>query len=180
MNQDLTGLRQRLRRYLGRFVRRPEDIEDIVQESFARVLMAGARGNIEFSDGYIFRTARNLAFKAKARHSYLLESSLDEFLGGDPPSPSPGIEDRAIIQERFELLCEAVALLPSQCRKVLILRHVYGLSQQATAERLGISVSTVEKHLSKAIVRCGSYIDASSYDGTPPSAVSPARAQGKG
>jgi RNA polymerase sigma factor (sigma-70 family) len=41
--------------------------------------------------------------------------------------------------------------LPPKCRKVLLLRMLEGLSQKEIATRLGIAVSTVEKHLAKAL-----------------------------
>ena len=41
--------------------------------------------------------------------------------------------------------------LPPKCRKVMLLRMLEGLSQKEIAARLGIAVSTVEKHLAKAL-----------------------------
>jgi len=61
-------------------------------------------------------------------------------------------------QRRFELFCRAAAELPEQCRRVLILRKVYGFSQHEVAEQLGITISTVEKHLAKGLVRCSQFM----------------------
>lgn len=71
-----------------------------------------------------------------------------------------------IAQRDFEGFCRAAAALPPQCRQVLVLRKVYGLSQREVAVHLDISVSTVEKHLAKALVRCGGYLDALHPDET--------------
>ena len=48
--------------------------------------------------------------------------------------------------------------MPEQYRKMLILRKVYGFSQQEMADHLGISISTVGKHLTKGLVRCADYL----------------------
>ncbi|MGA1462745.1 MAG: RNA polymerase sigma factor [Steroidobacteraceae bacterium] len=154
LGSGLEGLRKRLSRYLARFLRRREDIEDIAQESIYRVLEAGSRGNILHPEAYLYRTARNLAFNLLARKAHHCEQSLEELVDLDFLSGDLLPEDEVAAQNRFERFCEAAAQLPEQCRRVLILRKVYGLSQQEVAARLGIAVSTVEKHLAKALMRC--------------------------
>jgi len=52
------------------------------------------------------------------------------------------------MQIRFD---KQVNLLPGQCRKVFLLRREEQLSNNEVAERLGISVNTVEQHMRKAI-----------------------------
>ena len=48
----------------------------------------------------------------------------------------------------------AVNKLPPKCRSVVVLRMIDGLSQREISERLGIAVSTVEKHLSRGLQLC--------------------------
>ena len=60
---------------------------------------------------------------------------------------------------RFQLFCRAVRQLPIKCQRVYILRRVYGYTQIEIAEQMGISIKTVEAHLTKAIVRCTDYMD---------------------
>ena len=61
-------------------------------------------------------------------------------------------------RQRFELFCRAVRQLPIKCQRVYILRRVYGYTQKEIAEQMGISLKTVEAHLTKAIVRCTDYM----------------------
>lgn len=159
MDTQWLKLQARLKAYLGRILKRPEDVEDIAQESFIRVLEAGSKGKIEYPKAYLYRTARNLAFNALAKKSNQLEDFIE-----DLPDPSVigeelTLEDQVMAQKRFELFCRAAAELPEQCRRVLILCRVYGLSMREVSERLDISVSTAEKHLAKGLLRCAAYME---------------------
>ena len=55
------------------------------------------------------------------------------------------------------MLQQAIAHLPDRCREVLTLRKIQGLPQREVAERLGLSESTVEKHVSAGIRRCADW-----------------------
>jgi RNA polymerase sigma factor (sigma-70 family) len=61
-------------------------------------------------------------------------------------------------QQKLGVYCEAVASLPSQCRRVVIMKKVYGMQNKEISRRLELSVSTVEKHLTKGIRRLNSTI----------------------
>ena len=72
-------------------------------------------------------------------------------------------QDDAVYQqvannEEFSQYCEAIRLLPVQCRKVFVLKKVYGYSQKEIAQQLDISESTVEKHVAMGIKRCTYYM----------------------
>ena len=64
--------------------------------------------------------------------------------------------------QRFVTFCRAVGGLPEQCRRAFILKKVYGLSQQEIADRLGITQSTVEKHIAKGLMMCREYMETAS------------------
>ena len=62
-------------------------------------------------------------------------------------------------REEFRLVADAIAQLPAKCREAFVLRKVQGLSQRETAQKLGLSESTVEKHVGRGsrhlIIICG-------------------------
>lgn len=155
---DYSNLNIRLKRYLARWLKRPEDIEDVIQESFLKVLEAGSKGEIHYSNAYLYRTAHNVALNMLSKKSYHVMEYMEDFVDETVLPNETSIETAVAGQQRFEQFCQAAAQLPEQCRKVLILRKVYGFSQQEVAERLGISISTVEKHLTKGLVRCADYL----------------------
>ncbi|GGF30636.1 RNA polymerase sigma-70 factor [Echinicola rosea] len=53
--------------------------------------------------------------------------------------------------ELMEVLKKALQDLPEKCRKVFLLSRYESLKYQEIADRLGISVKTVETHMSKAL-----------------------------
>ncbi len=147
-----------LMKFASRFFRRPEDIEDVVQEAFVRTLEAERHDTtIRVARSYLFRVVRNLALNELARSDDRLTDALHEY---DPAMVNGvDIERQVESSERFELFCRAVARLPDVCRRAFVLRRVYGFSQREIADHLGISIKTVEAHLAKGIVRCTDFME---------------------
>ncbi|MEN6618519.1 MAG: RNA polymerase sigma-70 factor [Rikenellaceae bacterium] len=59
---------------------------------------------------------------------------------------------------KLELLDRAIKSLPEQCRKVFLLNKKEGLSYAKIAVQVGISVKTVDNHISKAMKRIKEFI----------------------
>jgi RNA polymerase sigma factor (sigma-70 family) len=154
------SMRLRLMRYAARYFKRPQDIEDVVQEAFVRVLEAKANREIRVSESYLYRTTRNIALNVLARNDNKLTDSVGDLSLESVLLETPLLEEQIESRQRFELFCRVVRQLPLKCQRVFILRRVYGLSHKEIAQRMGISVKTVENHLTKAIVRCTDRIDA--------------------
>ena len=150
--------RMQLMKFASRFFRRPEDIEDVVQEAFVKSLEAERHDTtIRTARSYLFRVIRNLALNELTRGDDRLTEALEEY---DPAfADGVDIERQVASSERFELFCRAVARLPDVCRRVFVLRRVYGFSQREIAEHLGISIKTVEAHLAKGMVRCTDFME---------------------
>lgn len=154
-----TRLSGSLKRYVSRYLKRPQEVEDVVQEAFVKVLEAQNHRKIRLSDAYLYRTTRNLALNAIAKNDYKLTDTLGGSLPRSVLLESVSLEDEFESRERFELFCRAVRHLPRKCQRVFILRRVYGMSHREISERMGISAKTIEVHLTKAIVRCTDYMD---------------------
>ena len=120
------------------------DVDDLVQESFIRVLRAHTEKPIDSPKAFLFATARNLALmqlrrQRTARTDSLAENDLSGIL--DENSDVPGAVARA---QELELLTQAIQSLPARCRQILTLRKIYGLPQREVAAQLGLSEHTVE------------------------------------
>ena len=154
-----TRLRGSLMRYTSRYFRKPHEIEDVVQEAFVKVLEAQGNRTIQSIDAYLFRTARNVALNKLSKHEHKLTEALGELMTeSDLGLLSPTLEQEFESRQRFELFCESLVALPERCQQAFVLRRVYGFSQAEIAERMDISVNTVEMHLAKGVVRCERYM----------------------
>lgn len=142
--------RKRLLRFIGRLVR-PDEIEDIVQETFVQSYTAAGNQHIHNPQAFMYRTARNLALNSLNRSERKFGLSMEEVEEYDLVAGSDPVEQQCQSDEQFRTFCRAVAALPVSCRKVFILKKVYGLSQKEIADMLGISPSTVEKHIARGM-----------------------------
>lgn len=147
-----------LRAYLrGRFPRFTE-VDDLVQETYARLLRARVAGKIKEVRPYLFVTARNAALDQLRHQQMAATDSLGNIeqltVVEDRPDAA---ETTAQIQE-VEILREAIASLPPRCQEILVLRRFHGLSHQAIAEKLNISANTVDAQLCIAVFRCRQFL----------------------
>jgi len=148
--------RQALTSYIRRFVRSRETAKEIVQEAFLRTYRQGE--SVTTLRAFLFSTARNLAAN-EYRHQRTVErdvqANLEEYRANDE---CESLESGLIRDERNRLVQEAIDRLPPQCRAAFTLRIFHECSYKEVAERLGISVKTVEKHISRAIRETNSYL----------------------
>jgi|GEM_PF-387427 len=154
--------RNQLFRLIGRIVR-PDEIEDIVQEAFVQSFAAARNQQILNPRAFMFRTARNLALNCINRSEHRLNSSIEDLEDFDIASDGDPVEAECESEEKFLSFCRAVATLPVACRRVFILKKVYGLSQKEIATYLGIAPSTVEKHISRGMCVTTEYMHNAGY-----------------
>jgi RNA polymerase sigma-70 factor (ECF subfamily) len=124
-----------------------EDAEDLVQETYARVLAKPRFLRSEDDLGYLLRTLRNTFLNQKRTQSRRLRTApLPEELDvvADPHSPDP-----AAAVETGEVYA-AVAALPADYRDVLVAVDVTGLSYKEAAKALRIPEGTVMSRLYRA------------------------------
>ncbi len=159
-----------LRSHLARAVMRivpPKEVEDIVQETYVRICQIEKNGrDLKEPRAFLFRTARNLALDYLKRSETRLTISLDEAPDHGLPEQGEYVDqtfEQVASAEEFALFCEAVRELPVQCRRVFVLKKVYGYPQREISRQLGISENTVEKHIATGIKRCTLFMR--QYDG---------------
>lgn len=147
-----------LKRFIGRFMRSPSDIEDIAQEAFLRAYVVERSRRIEQPKSFLFRIAKHLALSQLARKSRQITDYIEDSDDSAVIQLESSAEEEISAHQVLGLHCEAVAQLSPQCREAYLLRKVHGFSHKEIAAELGIAVSTVEKHLIKAVEQCERYV----------------------
>jgi RNA polymerase sigma factor (sigma-70 family) len=164
--------------FIGRFLRRSRDIDDIAQEEFLRAYSVERTRASEQPESSPFRIAKQLAWSQLARKSRQITAYIEDSGESTVIQTEGSAADESSVRRALGLHCEAVAELAPQCRRVLLLRKVHGLSHKEIAGQLGIAVSTVEKHLTRAVEQCDRYVRARTEEVRPSRAAS-GRAQGR-
>jgi RNA polymerase sigma factor (sigma-70 family) len=139
------------------------DVDDLVQEAYARLMEAHATGPIACPRALLFVTARNLALN-HLRHQRIERPEgaveMDALSVADERIGAP----EALVQaEDFQVLIRAIQSLPDRCRQIVTLRKIYGLSQKEVAERLGLAEHTVEAQGGIGLHKCIEYFRRHGY-----------------
>lgn len=143
-----------LKQYLMRFFVRQQDIEDVVQETFLRAFESEKTQVITSPRSFLFKVAKNIALSELSRKANRLMIYMGDLGELEVIDSRPSLEEALEIRARLASLSRTADALPPQCRRVLIMRKVFGFSHKEIARRLNISTRTVEKHLTKALQRC--------------------------
>ncbi len=163
--------RAKLMRAVGSIVGK-DDIEDIVQEAFIKSYEAELKQEIRYERTYMLKTARNLALnhvsKAANKHSHPIDDM--DILPHELVGYS--LEKNVESKERFIHFCRATDTLSAEVKRVFLLKKVYDMRQKEIAELLGLSESTVEKHVAKGLLQCSKYLAALNEVDVKGSAVS--------
>jgi len=133
-----------LRSWLKNYFSSDCDIDDVVQETYVRVLAAREKTIIESPKAFIFAVAKNVALGRLRSRQAVREDSLAEIDTESILDESVNVSETVSREEELEFLTQAIQSLPSRCRQILTLRKIYGLSQKEVAAKLGISEHTVE------------------------------------
>lgn len=144
---EVLPLEAALMQFLRRSYRDESQLEDICQEAFVKVYEAAQQERPKAVKPFVFTVARNILID-QARHARIvpIEAALDlEAL--DIASDEPGPERTIIARDELRLLQTALDRLPKRCREAVMLRKIDGLSMRDIAERMGISIKTVDAHL---------------------------------
>jgi RNA polymerase sigma-70 factor (ECF subfamily) len=132
-----------------RRIRNRSDAEDLTQEVFIRLAKSGAK--MDSADAYIFQIAANLlkdsARSNKVRADYRLSIS------GETDEAFEQIDPHRVMagREELHLLREGLRELPERTRNIFILSRIENMSRGEIGATFGLSVSAVEKHLSRAM-----------------------------
>jgi RNA polymerase sigma-70 factor (ECF subfamily) len=133
------------------------EVDDILQESYLRVLEAHRNGTVEAPKALLFATARNLALMNLRHRRVERRDSLAEIDPTGILDEQGDVAEAASLAQELEILTQAIQSLPTRCRQILTLRKIYGMSQKEVAAELGIAEHTVEAQGTIGLRKIGEY-----------------------
>lgn len=135
----------RLRGYVGRKVRAEDDVEDILQEVFARIHSGlGSLRAEEKLEAWLFQvTRRAMMDHFRSRSGIRRSSGLPEELAG-------GLPESDVPKEIASCLQPMMSLVSGEDREILRLVDQEGIPQKDLASRLGVSVTAVKSRVQRA------------------------------
>ncbi len=153
--KSLDELLARFRRPLYVFFAKrlpPEvEVDDLVQEVFVRLAARKDLDQIKQPDGYIFQIAMNLLRDRARKDASHCVDAHDTYDDSTHSHVDLSPERVLLGKEAVGAFVEAIKNLPERTRAVFLLRRYEGLRYGDIARRLGLSVSSVEKHMQKAV-----------------------------
>lgn len=134
-----------------RFVYSEEVAQDIVSEVFCKLWKSRSYEGITTSYRfYLFRSVRNEAYnyiRLEFQPMEQLEAAESQMSGrGNLPDMIAQYEE---VLNRVEKIIDS---LPPQCRKIFLMSRFEGKKYKEIADELGISIKTVEVHISRALL----------------------------
>jgi RNA polymerase sigma-70 factor (ECF subfamily) len=137
-----------------------EDASDVVQEAYLRAWkgIRRFRGDAAFTT-WMYRITANASYTLVARRRRRRTMHLDEV--DDPIDRRVDAQPDTLAEssEGLEELSAALDRLPPTLRSLVILKDVYGLSHEAIAAELGISVAAAKVRLHRGRKRLRDLLD---------------------
>jgi RNA polymerase sigma-70 factor (ECF subfamily) len=151
-----------LRNVLRRVCGRPEEVDDVIQDVYSRVLDCRTLAHVREPKAFLVQTAKNLLTDKLRREAVVRIDAVANLEDLDVPGDSPDPERIAMARAELKWVIGLIANLPARCKAVFRARRIYGMSQKETAETVGISEELVEYEtrrgldlISKMIERVG-------------------------
>ncbi len=140
-------------RQARRWSRNAEEASDLVQEAYLKLLQVDNWAAIRDPRSYTVTTIRNLVLQRVRRDQIVAIADIPAPTMAEMRDEAPGIFETVAAREAMQGLLAEVDRLPAMCQQVIRMRKLEGRSPREIALTLGISVSTVETHLSRGMLR---------------------------
>lgn len=136
--------------------------DDVVHDTFAR-LWDKAVEHIVLTPAYLSRCVRNAAIdqmRSNKRLARLPDLVTEEQYAAPVPTP----QQIVIAVDELRHIDQVINNLPDRTRQIFILNRMHDCTYDEIAVALGISYSTVEREIAKALLACRSTIKGDTSD----------------
>ena len=146
-----------LRAFLSQRFSSLPDHDDLVQETYVRLLRISDPQRLVHARAFLFTIARNIAIDHVRRTRRTPVDSIDDTAEIALLETAPGAAELLDHAQRHEVMLTALGTLPERCREVMLLRYVDGFSAQEIAVHLGLAAATVRVQLMKGVRDCAQF-----------------------
>lgn len=140
-----------LRAMLRRVCASPAEIDDVIQETCYRILSAGDLAHIRDPKPFVFRTAKNLVLDRIRRDAVVSIEAMANLEELDIADSAPSPDRVVFAREELKWVFGLIGKLPDRCKSVFRARRLHGMSQNETAQTLGLSDGVVEHEMMKGM-----------------------------
>jgi len=141
-----------LQRWLDKKTGCPERAADLMQDTFLRLLTQDEQQSLHQPRAYLLTIAKRVLVDHWRRER--VERAYLESLSQLPEQCTPGPEEKHLILEILLEIDHRLAGLPLPVKRAFLYAQLEGMKQQAIADKLGISLSTVKRYLAQAYSQC--------------------------
>lgn len=153
--REVLPLEAELRAFADRLARPGQtEAADLVNDVMVRMIALENWRDVDCAAAYAKRIIRNLSAEAARRSTIVAFGIATEDAILAMIDDAPDAEAVAMSRDELRRLQDAVAAMPEIMRRAFTLRKVYGFSTASIAEELGLSVSSIEKYLTKGLRFC--------------------------
>jgi RNA polymerase sigma factor (sigma-70 family) len=149
----------RLTRFFRGQLRETEEPQDLVQEAFARLASFMSRHPLTNPGPYLHSIARNLLFERARRRARRMTSFHVPIGEGCDPTVDPDQAHRIEAKDVMRIYQRALDELPEKTRAIFLLHRVEELTYKAIGEQIGVSIPTVQYHVSRALAHIDAALD---------------------
>lgn len=147
--REVLPLEAELTRFLQQNWRNRSDIDDLCQDIYVRAYESAQHGIPKSAKAYVFTIARNLLIDRIRNAQIVPIDTIADLESLAIASDQPAQDQRLMARQELRRLQAALDQLPPRCREAVILKKIQGLSIREVADTMGISVKTVDRHLSE-------------------------------
>ncbi|MBN4055119.1 RNA polymerase sigma factor [bacterium AH-315-K03] len=140
-----------LRTYFYNRLRSHNDVDDLLQELYCRLLTYRHPLRVKSLKSFVFTIALNL-LRDKSRRTVTRMASKMTSIEEAEEIPAPATDPTRIIEgiEELTYTGKMIDKLQPACKKAFCLHRIHGLSHKEIALGMGVTVSMVEKHVMSA------------------------------
>jgi RNA polymerase sigma-70 factor (ECF subfamily) len=147
-----------LRRRLSRRFGSVEMATEVLHETWLRLGQVGEIAAVQRPESYLYRMALNVAVdRHRADVRWFDKTELEALLRSDHDQLDP--EHVVSMRSEMAALERVLAELPARRRAVFMAALVEELPYRDIAKRLGISLRSVEREMSRALEHCGKHFE---------------------